>query len=90
MQQFFPSYDAKDGFWSVHLDDASSHLTTFNTHKGRYRFLRMPFGLKMAQDVFQMRMDQITERLPGIIAIHDCNNILLLFIVDPGLGMIQL
>ena len=31
----------------------------------------MPFGLKMTQDVFQMRMDQITERLPGIIAIHD-------------------
>ena len=25
----------------------------------------------MAQDVFQMRIDQITERLPGIIAIHD-------------------
>ena len=25
----------------------------------------------MAQDIFQMRMDQITERLPGIIAIHD-------------------
>ena len=31
----------------------------------------MPFSLKMAQDVFQMRMDQITERLPGVIAIHD-------------------
>ena len=31
----------------------------------------MPFSLKMAQDIFQMRMDQITERLPGIIAIHD-------------------
>ena len=67
----FSKLDAKDGFWSIHLDDASSHLTTFNTCKGRYRFLRMPFGLKMAQDVFQMRMDQITERLPGIIAIHD-------------------
>ena len=63
--------DAKDGFWSVHLDNTSSHLITFNTHKGRYRFLRMPFSLKMAQDIFQMRMDQITERLPGIIAIHD-------------------
>ena len=67
----FSKLDAKDGFWSVHLHDTSSHLTTFNTHKGRYRFLRMPFGLKMAQDVFQMRMDQITERLPGIIAIHN-------------------
>ena len=67
----FSKLDAKDGFWSVHLDNASSHLTTFNTHKGRYRFLRMLFGLKMAQVVFQMRMDQITERLPGIIPIHD-------------------
>ena len=67
----FSKLDAKDGFWSVHVDNASSHLTTFNTHKGRYRFLRMPFSLKMVQDVFQRRMDQITERLPGIIAIHD-------------------
>ena len=30
----------------------------------------MPFGLKMSQNVFQMHMDQITNRLPGIIAIH--------------------
>ena len=25
----------------------------------------------MSQDVFQMRMDQITDRLPGVIAIHN-------------------
>ena len=31
----------------------------------------MPFDLKMLQDVFQMWMDQITNRLPGIIGIHD-------------------
>ena len=31
----------------------------------------MPFSLKMSQDVFQMQMDQITDRLPGTIAIHD-------------------
>ena len=31
----------------------------------------MPFGLKMSQDVFQMWMDQITNRPPTIIAIHD-------------------
>ena len=29
------------------------------------------FWIKMLQDVFQMWMDQITNRLPGIIAIHD-------------------
>ena len=67
----FSKLDAKDGFWSIHLDTPSSFLTTFNTHKGYYQFLCMPFGLKMSQDVFQMWMDQITNRLPGIIAIHD-------------------
>ena len=67
----FSKLDAKDRFWSIHLDTPSSFLTTFNTHKGCYQFLCMPFGLKMSQDVFQMQMDQITNRLPGIIAIHD-------------------
>ena len=67
----FSKLDAKDGFWSIHLKTPSSYLTTFNTHKGCYWFLCMPFRLKMSQDVFQMWMDQITNRLPGIIAIHD-------------------
>ena len=31
----------------------------------------MQFGLKMSQNVFQMQMDQATDCLPGIIAIHD-------------------
>ena len=55
--------DAKDGFWSIHLNTPSSYLTTFNTHKGHYQYLHMPFRLKMSQDVFQMCMDQITDRL---------------------------
>ena len=67
----FSKLDVKDGFWSIHLDTPSSFLTTFNTHKGCYQFLCIPFGLKMSQDIFQMQMDQITNRLPGIIAIHD-------------------
>ena len=33
-------------------------------------FLNMPFGLKMSQDVFQFRMDQVTDRLPSMRAIH--------------------
>ena len=35
--------------------EPSSLLTAFNTEKDRYRFLKMPFGLKISQDVFQMR-----------------------------------
>ena len=67
----FSKLDVKDGFWSIHLDTPSSFLTTFNTHKGCYQCLHMPFGLKILQDVFEMQMDQITNRFPGIIAIHN-------------------
>ena len=44
----FSKLDAKDGFWSIHLDTPSSYLTTFNMHKGCYRYLCKPFGLKMS------------------------------------------
>ena len=66
----FSKLDAKDRTWSIHLDTPSSYLNTFHTHKGCYWYLHMPFGLKMSQNVFQMHMDQITDRLPGIIAMH--------------------
>ena len=67
----FSKLEAKDGFWSIYLDAKSSYLTTFHMYCGRYRLLHMPFGLKMSQGVFQMQMDQATDCLPGIIAIHD-------------------
>ena len=68
---FFSKLEVKDEFWNIHLDTQSPYLTKFNTHKGCYWYLHMPFGLKMSWDVFQMCMDQITNRLSGIIAIHD-------------------
>ena len=62
---------ALKAFIQVHLTEESSKLLVINTHKGRYRFKRMPFGAKMSQDVFQMKMDLIMERCPGVISIHD-------------------
>ena len=46
-------------------------LTTFNTPYGRYCFRRLPFGLISAKDVFQKKVDQTFEDLPGVIAIAD-------------------
>ena len=63
--------DALKAFLQIHLTHEVSLLTTFNPHRGRLRFLRMPFGAKMSQDVFQLRMDAILEQCPGVIGIHD-------------------
>ena len=67
----FTKADALKAFLQVHLTEESSKLLVINTHKGRYRFKRMPFGAKMSQDVFQMKMDIIMEKCPGVISIHD-------------------
>ena len=44
--------DATSGYWQLKLDEESSKLCTFNTPFGRYRFLRVPFGIVSASEIF--------------------------------------
>lgn len=37
--------DARSGYWNIKLDTESSLYTPFNSPFGRYRFLRLPFGM---------------------------------------------
>ena len=67
----FSKLDARHGYWSVVLDEESSFLTTFNSPFGRFRYLRLPFGLNVSQDIFQEKMDIILEKCPGTIGIAD-------------------
>ena len=67
--------DTLKAFLQVHLTEASSKLLVINTHKRRYQFKRMPFGAKMSQDMFQMKMDLIMEKCPGVISI--CSDIVI-------------
>ncbi len=67
----FSKLDARHGYWSVRLDEESSLLTTFNSPFGRYRYTRLPFGLKVSQDVFQEKMDFLLDRCQGAVGIAD-------------------
>ena len=67
----FSILDTKSGFWQLKLDEESSRLCTFNTPIGRYRFTRLPFGVKCAQEIFQRTMDQMVEDLDGVEVIMD-------------------
>ncbi|KAK0148890.1 hypothetical protein N1851_010688 [Merluccius polli] len=48
--KYFTVLDASSGFWQLKLDEASSRLCTFNTPFGRYRFLRLAFGINSAPE----------------------------------------
>ena len=63
--------DCTKGFWHEALDEESSYLTTFGTEFGRFRFTVMPFGISVAGDVFQRKLDTIFGALPQVACIAD-------------------
>ena len=63
--------DCKKGYWHQELDYASSFLTTFNTEFGRFPYTIMPFGITIAGDVFQQKLDQCFSHLKNVIIIAD-------------------
>ena len=67
----FTVCDAKNGYWHVDLEEESSFLTTFGTPWGRYRWKRLPFGIAVASEEFQRRLNQELEGLDGVKAIAD-------------------
>lgn len=67
----FTVLDVRSGFWHVQLDTPSSLLTTFHTPFGRYRWLRMHFGISSAPEVFQRRMHELIEGLRGVEVVAD-------------------
>lgn len=62
----FSVLDANSAFWQIKLDEQSSDYTCFNTPYGRYKFLRLPFGLNSASEVFAKRFHQAFENIPGV------------------------
>ena len=68
----FTKADLSSGFWHVQLDEESSFLTTFQTCFGRYRWLRLPFGLSVSSKIFQRKLEESLEGLPGVVSVaHD-------------------
>ena len=52
-RRVFTKVDLASAFWQLELNDESSLLTTFATPHGRYRWLRLPFGLCVSNEIFQ-------------------------------------
>ena len=67
----FSLADTKSAFWHIQLHKESSLLTTSNTSLGRKKWNRMPFGISVAPEEFQRRIDKNLEGLDGVKTIAD-------------------
>ena len=61
----------RSGYWHCILNQESSLLTTFSTPHGRYRWPRVPFGFSVSSEIFQKRVNQVLDRLDGVLDITD-------------------
>jgi hypothetical protein len=69
--KFFSKLDMTAGFWQVLMDEASSKLCTFSTPFGRYRYLRLPFGISPAPEVFHRIVADVIQDLVGVMHFVD-------------------
>lgn len=67
----FTKVDLQSGYWHCILDEESSNLTTFVTPFGRYKWLRLPFGLNVSSEIFQKRLNTALEGLENVICVAD-------------------
>ena len=69
--KIFSLLNAKDGFLHVKLTERGSYLTTFWSPYGRYRWLRLPFGLSSAPEECQRRLQTTLQSLDGVEVVAD-------------------
>ena len=55
----------------MEVEEKFQHLLTITTHKGLYRYRRLPFGTSSAPALFQRTMEQILQGIPGLVAFMD-------------------
>lgn len=57
--KMFSKLDMSQAYLQLPLDDSSKELVTINTHKGLFRYNRLPFGVSSAPAVFQRCMESL-------------------------------
>ncbi|UYV72940.1 K02A2.6-like [Cordylochernes scorpioides] len=69
--KFYSVLDAKSAFWQVPLSENTSKYLVMSTPFGRYRFLRLPFGISLAPENFQKIMHKIFCDIPNVVCYID-------------------
>ena len=67
----YSKIDLSDAYLQVEVDDNWKQYLVITTHRGLYRYNRLPFGVSAAPAIFQSVMDQIIQGLQATRAYID-------------------
>ncbi|GFR87726.1 Pol polyprotein [Elysia marginata] len=63
--------DLTKGYWQIPIREDCRHLTAFQTPRGLYQFVFMPFGLSTASSTFQRMMQRVLGKADFIASYFD-------------------
>ena len=69
--KYFSKLDLSQAYLQIPLDDSSKELVTINTHKGLFRYNRLPFGISSAPAIFQRCMENLLQGINGVCVYFD-------------------
>lgn len=67
----FSKLDAANAYHQLPLDGRSARLTTFITPMGRFCFKRLPFGISLASEIDQKRMEDLLSNINRVAVNQD-------------------
>ena len=69
--QTFTTLDLSHVYLQLELEEESQELVTINTHKGLYKYTRLPFGVASIPAIFQRTMESLLQGLPMVCVYID-------------------
>ena len=66
----FTKLDMSNAYLQLPPDEESSQLVTINTHKGLFKYDRLPFGVSSAPAIFQHCMESLLREQKGATVLY--------------------
>ena len=64
--KYFSKLDMSQAYLQLALEEESKKFVVINTHRGLYRYNRLPFGIDSAPGIFQRVMENLVQDIPGV------------------------
>ena len=67
----FSKLDLSQAYAQLPLSDESQKLCVISTHRGLFKFTRLPFGISSAPAIWQKTIEQIVSGIDGVVVYFD-------------------